>query len=379
MLIGIDGIPLAFPKTGVGHYTFELSQALARMLPEHRFELLYPSSFPQITDAIPARDNLTLNRVPVGPVGRHWWSAGLPRHFRRERPDLFHGTNYDIPLWRPCPTVLTIHDLSLLLYPETHEKRSVSRARRRLPVMASKADTVIVPTNAMRQEVIEYLGVDETRVVVVYEAAREFFRPVDSGTTVETRQRLGIGNEFILNVGTIEPRKNISVLVSAFEDLVRSMPGSPLQLVIVGGRGWLSSPVLATIEKSPVRNRIVLTGYLHDEELRDLYSSCRLFVYPSLYEGFGLPPLEAMACGAPVIVSTAKALVEVGGNAAQYFEANDPVELTKAMIELLANDDLRSRLSESAKERAAEFSWTKAAIITYEVYRRTIEKTSNYS
>jgi glycosyltransferase involved in cell wall biosynthesis len=229
----------------------------------------------------------------------------------------------------------------------------------------------------VRQEVIEYLGVEETRVVVVYEAAREFFRPVDTKATIETRQKLGIGNEFILNVGTIEPRKNIQVLVSAFEDLMRSMPGSSLQLVIVGGRGWLSSSVLSSIEKSPFRNRIVLTGYLQDEELRDLYSSCRLFVYPSLYEGFGLPPLEAMACGAPVIVSTAKALVEIGGDAAQYFEANDPGELTTLMIELLANDDLRSSLSESARERAAEFSWTKAAIITYEVYRRTIEKAAN--
>src|SRR5689334_3657202 len=222
MLIGLDGIPLTFPKTGVGHYTAQLAQALAAIAPQHEFRLVYPSSFPRVDFPFdsPPRPNLSFVRVPVGPIRKHWWSIGLPRYVARERIQLFHGTNYDVPLWRGCRTVLTIHDLSLLLHPETHERRSVARAKRRLPVMAKAADTIVVPTEAIRREVCERLRVSEEKVFAVPEAAREFFQTVEFGETKATRERLRIGDEFVLTVGTIEPRKNIPVLVKAFERLL---------------------------------------------------------------------------------------------------------------------------------------------------------------
>src|SRR5690348_14331312 len=221
MLIGLDGIPLTFPKTGVGHYTALLDQALAAIAPEHAFRIVYPSSFPRVNlpfESAPPR-NLAFVRVPVGPIRKHWWSIGLPRYVVRERIQLFHGTNYDIPLWRGCRTVLTIHDLSLLLHPETHERRSVARAKRRLPVMVKAANAIVVPTEAIKREVCERLRVGEAKVFAVAEAAREFFQPVEFGEAKATRERLGIGDKFILTVGTIEPRKNIPVLVKAFERL----------------------------------------------------------------------------------------------------------------------------------------------------------------
>src|SRR5690242_869889 len=296
MLIGLDGIPLTFLKTGVGHYTAQLAQALAAIAPEHEFRLVYPSSFPRVDfpfDSAPPH-NLSSVRVPVGPIRKHWWSIGLPRYVARERIQLFHGTNYDVPLWHRCRTVLTIHDLSLLVHPETHERRSVARAKRRLPVMAKAADAIVVPTDAIRQEVCERLRVGEEKVFAVAEAAREFFQPVEFAKTKATRERLGIGDEFILTVGTIEPRKNIPVLVKAFErlfaresEIVRMKSESvpvksqrELQLVIAGGDGWLSGPSFEAIKNSPAAGQIVLTGYLDDEALRDLYSSCRVFVYP---------------------------------------------------------------------------------------------------
>src|ERR1044072_3900301 len=200
MLIGLAGIPLTFPKTGVGHYTAQLAHALAKIAPEHEFRLVYPSSFPAIDSDSSAFPNLHSVRVPVGPIRKHWWSIGLPRDIARERIQLFHGTNYDVPLWRGCRTVLTIHDLSLLLHPETHERRSVARAKRRLPVMAKAADAIVVPTEAIRQEVCEYLRAGEEKVFAVPEAAREFFQPVDFAETKATRQKLGIRDEFILTV-----------------------------------------------------------------------------------------------------------------------------------------------------------------------------------
>lgn len=368
MLIGLDGIPLTFPKAGVGHYTAQLANALARVAPEHEFRLIYPSSFPsssfQLDSSHPR--NLTPVRVPVGPIRKHWWTVGLPRYVSRERIQIFHGTNYDIPLWRGCRTVLTIHDLSMLLHPQTHEKRSVRRARRRLPIMSKMADAISVPTEAIRREVCEYLGRSEEMVFVVPYAAREFFHPVTFEETAATRTRLGIGDEFILMVATIEPRKNIPRLVAAFERLIESY--RQLQLVIAGGNGWLAGPSLEAIKNSKAAGRIVLTGYVDEPALRDLYSSCRLFVYPSLYEGFGLPPVEAMACGAPVVISDIPVLVETTCGAARVTDPHDADDIAQAISEVLNDDDRRAALSEAGLKRAGELSWTQTAIKTLQIY-----------
>ena len=381
MVIGLDGIPLTSRKTGVGHYTFELACALARAAPATEFDLVYPSTFPQIrtkgNGETSAPANLRSARVPVGPLGRHWWSAGLPRYIRRQTIELFHGTNYDVPLWRRCTTVLTVHDLSLLLHPQTHEKRSVKRARRRLPLMVKTADAVIVPSEAMRREVCEQLNASSEKVFVVPEASRQCFHPIEFEASVEVRRRFDIGDEFILTVGTIEPRKNLQLLVRAFEQVAAARPESGIQLVIAGGRGWLSGPLFSAVDKSPVRNRIVLTDYLHDEDLCALYSACRIFVYPSLYEGFGLPPLEAMACGAIVIVSNIPALVETTGQAARLVDPRDPADLARSIMDLLADEDERHRLSIAGRQRASEFSWEKTARKTLEVYEEALRRSTS--
>jgi alpha-1,3-rhamnosyl/mannosyltransferase len=232
--------------------------------------------------------------------------------------------------------------------------------------MSRTADAISVPTEAIRQEVCEYLGRSEEMVFVVPYAAREFFHPVSLDEASVTRARLGIGNEFILTVGTIEPRKNIPMLVTAFERLSESQP--QLQLVIVGGNGWLAGPSLEAIKKSKAGHRIVLTGYVGETALRDLYSSCLVFVYPSLYEGFGLPPIEAMACGAAVVVSDIPALVESTGLAARAVDPRDADDIAQTISEVLNNDDQRAALSVAGRKRASELSWTQTAIKTMQIY-----------
>lgn len=384
MRIGIDGLPLTAPKTGVGHYTFELARELANIEPASQFEVLYPSTYPPISlgeygeeAALP--DNLKFERVRVGEIRRHWWSAGLPHYIRDTRLDLFHGTNFDIPLWRRCATVLTIHDLSHLLHPETHEKRSVRRTRRRLPVMARTADAIITPSESVRREVCERLKTPLKKVFAVPEAARACFRPMAFAETEDVRRRLGVGSDFLLTVGTLEPRKNLSVLVNAFAEVARALPQRMITLVIAGGRGWLSGPLFTTIERSPVRDRILLTDYLHDEDLRALYASCRAFIYPSIYEGFGLPPLEAMACGAPVIASRISALAETTGDAVWFFDPQDIGDLAQNILELVDDDNEESkenarRLSVVGRRRAAEFSWDKTARLTWNVYKEALQR-----
>jgi glycosyltransferase involved in cell wall biosynthesis len=370
MLIGLDAIPLTEPRAGVGHYTFELARALARVSPGDEFELVYPSSYPPIDfvrdESLPP--NLGVERVRVGALGRRWWSAGLPRYAGRRGLRLFHGTNYDVPLWGGAAAVLTLHDLSYFVHPETHERRRVRRARRRLPLMARAADALIVPTEAVRREVCEHLRVAPSKVFAVHEAARDRFRPVEFSETEEARRRLGVGPEFLLAVGTVEPRKNLAALVAAFEEVLRARPTWPLQLVVAGGRGWLSEPLFEAVGRSPARERIVLAGYVADEDLRALYSSCRAFVYPSFYEGFGLPPLEAMSCGAPVLAGRTAAVAEVTAGAARLFDPRDTAGLARAVLELLDDDTARRALAQAGLARAAHFSWERTARATLEVY-----------
>ena len=380
MRIGLDGIPLTEPKTGVGHYTFELARALAAAAPSDEFELVYPSRYRQLfigEDESSLPPNLRTVRVSVSALGRRWWSFGLPRYIGRTGQELFHGTNYDVPLWDRCPTVLTIHDLSLFLYPETHEPRRVRRARRRLPLMARKAAMIITPSESIGREVCEHLDVDPEKVVAVPEAPRRCFRPLEPGEAVEARKRLRVEGDFLLFVGTIEPRKNLRALVDLFAEAVASERAlKDLRLVIAGKRGWLTDEFFAHAEASRVRDHLHFTGYVSDEDLRALYSSCRAFVYPSRYEGFGLPLLEAMACGAPVITNSIPSIAETVGGAARLVNMTRPGDFVQSIIELLADEEARSRLSLAGRRHAARFSWERTAQLTLGVYSEALRRWS---
>lgn len=367
MRIGIDGIPLSDVKTGVGHYTFEIALGVARESPSDNFEVL--SHLPFADGAVSDLPNLSFIQPPVNQVTRNWWTVGLPLYLKRARLEVFHGTNYDIPIWGGCPTVLTIHDLSLLLFPETHEQRNVRRARRRLPMMSRRATLIITPTNAVKSEVCEHLHVPHDKVIVVNEAPRRSFHPLPLAQASATVQRLGLDNEFILYVGTLEPRKNLITLVKAFEDVLRSTTLRP-QLVIAGKQGWLTDELFAYIDKADLGDRIRLTGYLGDDDLRALYSACRVMVYPALYEGAGLPTLEAMACGAAVITTNTPAISEMVGNNARLFAPSDTHALAQHLIELVTTPAARESLSHAGLKRAAQFTWERAARETLAVYRR---------
>ena len=379
MIIGLDAIPLTETKTGVGHYTFELARALAAASPADEFELLYPSRYDPVElraeDGTSLPENLRATRVPVGALGRHWWSIGLPRHLRRCTVALFHGTNYDVPLWGGRPAVLTIHDLSAFVRPETLPARHARRLRRRLPLMARHAAHVITPTESVRREVCELLGLSPTKVTAVPEAPRNIFRPLGADESRALLARLDIKNDFILAVGTIEPRKNLGRLVRAFELLAReSATPANLSLVLTGRTGWLQEDFVTKVSSSALRDRVRFTGYVTDAELCALYSSCRLFVYPSLYEGFGLPPLEAMACGAPVVASRTAAHLEVlGEGSAALVPPVDAEMLAARLSDLLGDESARLRLSGAGRRRAAHFTWERAARSTLEVYREALK------
>jgi glycosyltransferase involved in cell wall biosynthesis len=217
------------------------------------------------------------------------------------------------------------------------------------------------------------LSVSPEKVVAVAEAPRDNFRPINAAESERTRKHLGVEDEFLLFVGTIEPRKNLRVLLQAFDEVLRATDARP-QLVIAGKKGWLTDDLFVELKTSGLAERVLFTGYLPDEDLCALYSSCRAFVYPSLYEGFGLPPLEAMACGAPVIASRISSLVEVAGRAARLFAPDNSAELARRIITLLADEDERRHLSSLGRQRAAQFSWHQTALKTLEVYAEAMKR-----
>ena len=377
MRIGLDGQPLIKPKTGIGHYTFELACALAALRPEDSFELITPDTIPagiiHETETIP---NLRVVSVKANVLVRRWASIGLPRYLRRARLDLFHGTNYQLPLMNAKRNVLTIHDLSIFTHPETHDPRIASRARKRLLIMLRAAKQIIAPTQTIKNEVAARFHIDPLRITVTPEAPRKTFFPIKREDTADVRQRLGIENDFILFIGTIEPRKNLQTLLHAFARISRTRDPR-LQLVIAGSEGWLTDDFDRHVRASDFRERIRLTGYLRDKELRALYSSCKVFVYPSLYEGFGLPPLEAMACGAPVVASRIAAHEETLKDNARLVNPLDESALAKAIVDLLEDERARKSLAKAGLAHVANFSWRKTAEMTWEVYEAVFAKSSH--
>lgn len=373
MRIGIDGIPLATPKTGIGHYTFELAHSLARLAPEDEFEIIAP--VPLDTNNTTTPSNLRTVLARTGALRRRWWTIGLPLHIHESRLPLFHGTNYMVPLWQRCLTVVTIHDLSLLLHSHTHRQDLVHRAKRRLPTMTRIASHILTDSEAVKKEICEHLAVNPEKITAVPLASRRMFSPVPREKTAETRRRLGVEDEFILFVGTVEPRKNLITLVRAFAELMRNTNLRP-QLVVAGQKGWLTDDLYRYVEQSDLKDRILFTGYLSDDDLASLYSSCQVSVYPSLYEGFGLPPLEAMACGAPVITSRIPVIMETAAGAARLVAPTDLEELTAALVEMLNDPNVRRHYSSAGIQRAAEFTWERTAQRTLEVYREVCAQSS---
>lgn len=373
MRVGIDGIPLATPKTGIGHYTSELVRALSGLYPDDDFEIiapvvLSPAALRPDLRALPANLKIVL---PKTRLRRYWFGIALPMYISRSGIELFHGTNYEVPMCGRRPSVVTVHDLSLFLFPETHEERLVARAKRRYPRMMRRARAIITPTNAVRNELCQEFSISQEKIQVIPEAPRRLFQPVDHGIADGITRRMGIEGKFVLFVGTVEPRKNLVTLIRAFSHVLESTELKP-QLVIAGRKGWLSEDLSSLIQQLDLADRITFTGYVSEENLRILYSSCEVCVYPSLYEGFGLPPLEAMACGAPVITSRIRAIEETVGEAAVLVDPNDSHALAGAIAEILTDPNMREKLSAAGLKRAAQFTWEETARQTMEVYRKVI-------
>jgi len=344
-------------RAGIGYYT------------EHLVDGLLQTRAPG--------DELVLisNRQPAGELAERWapylkvggagiraiWlQADAPRMLADSGADVAAFPNYIVPLAAPCPTISFVHDLAIYRTPElfTWRKRTVTRALLgRSMVCAAAVATV---SEASRRDIIERLGVAPERVVLLPGAAHPSCKPVSEETVAAVRAKHGLARPYILTVGTIEPRKNLLTLLAAFDHL-RAHGHDEIDLVVVGGRGWRDRQLLDELETRSSLGRVHWLGYVSEPDLIALYGGARLFVYPSRLEGFGLPVLEAMSCGAPVVASDVAAIREVAGDAATLVPPGDETALGEAIAQALSEPERRARMRALGFSRALHFSWTRTA------------------
>jgi glycosyltransferase involved in cell wall biosynthesis len=357
---------------GIGRYVRELCAALAR-LDRHTDYRLFVAGAQRAQLPPPPGPNFTWAPTRIGPRNwaRLWHRARLPLPVEAitGRVALFHATDFTLPpTLSHTRTLLTVHDLSFVRVPETASPSLKAYLDVVVPRSVRRADHILADSAATRDDLVALYGVPESKITVLLSGVDARFRPVtDDDALDRVRQRYTLPyTPFILSVGTVQPRKNYARLIEALARLKVHQP--ELQLVIVGGRGWLEDPIYAVIDRLDLRGSVTFTGFAEDDDLPSLYSLAQVVALPSLYEGFGLPVLEAMACGTPVVTSDVSSLPEVAGDAALLVDPLDVDSLTDSLRRLLEDDALRAGLRARGLARAASFTWERSARQLLEVY-----------
>ncbi len=297
-----------------------------------------------------------------------WEQVRLPALVKRSAVDLLHSLHYTRPAVLPCASVVTFHDMTFFLFPQLH-----TRAKRiffpfAIRQSARHANALVAISENTRRDAIRILGIPAERIFTTALGISEAFHPIEDAALLEDgRKRYQLPAEYILYVGLIEPRKNVPLLLKAYARLVNQ--GDPPPLVLVGRPGWMYEQVFQLVEQLNLKDRVHFKGYIPVENLPIVYNLAQLFVYPSTYEGFGFPPLEAMACGTPVITTAVSAMLDNVGDAGLLIPPHDETALTQAIETLLSDHSLRDQLSLAGRRRAAEFTWKRTAMETLKVYQ----------
>lgn len=360
----------SYRSAGVSRYV----RALLEHLPAADAGLSYHAFLGDPRVACPGWTRHATRWPTARPAARILWEQLVqPWEAAHWRLDLLHAPVYVGPLAGRCPLVVSIHDLSFFRYPELFRPANRRYLQPFTRATARRARVVLASSQSTGRDVVEILGVPDERVRVVPLGVGDRMRPVDDAGALERfRRERDLPARVILYVGTLEPRKNLVTLVEAFARLA-GRPGFAHTLVIAGGKGWYYEEIDAAVDRLGLRGRVLFPGYVPDGELRLWYAAADLFVYPSLYEGFGLPPLEAMACGTPVVTSDASCLPEVVGDAGLLVPPRDVDALAGAMGRVLGDEDLAARCRALGRERAGRFSWAECAGRTAAVYWQVLD------
>jgi glycosyltransferase involved in cell wall biosynthesis len=369
MLFAVDAHAIGRHLTGNEVYVRSLLNAFGAHARDCDF-VAYVSA-DEAQEYIPSR--IRRRRVNANPFVR--LGRDLAARVRQDRPDLLH-VQYTAPLGCSVPVVVTVHDVSFIEHPEYFPRPRALQMQWTVRRTVKSAARILTVSDFSRAAILKVYGdLDEDQVVVVPNAAASDFRPVSrDAAAAAVRDRFGIAAPFVLSVGDLQPRKNQIGLIRAFAKLVRSFPQLKHTLVLAGKETWFADRVREAARASGVGDRIKFIGFVSDADLLQLYNACDLFVFPSFYEGFGLPALEAMACGRAVTCSNASALPEVVDGAAILFDPYAHDEIVRALADLLLDPELRARMERLGLQRAAHFSWQKSAARTLDIFREVAER-----
>ncbi len=364
-------------KAGLGRYAATLADHLAPLLGE-RLAFFYNRAGAPGPVTLPGAGAAHLvSRVHLGykPWRLAVWlgqMAGIGFDRLLPAAELYHATEHLLMPLRQAPSVLTVHDLIYRLLPQHHKRLNYWFLNAAMPLFCRRADALITISENSKRDLARFYQVASEKVHVIYEAAAPHFRPQAAARITAARARYHLPEQYMLTVGTLEPRKNLDRLLDAL--LILRQSGLDAHLVIVGSKGWLTEEFFARLETWPQRDAVHLAGFVADEDLPAVYAGARLTVLASVYEGFGLPVLEAMASGSPVVCSGASSLPELGGAAARYFDPYNVEDMAQALQQAWQNDDERAAMIESGLAQAGRFSWAQTAAATLAVYQAVIER-----
>lgn len=371
MRIGINAALLKKENLGVENYTFELLGNLSKIDTKNEY-IVFLSSPPESL-GLERKDNLIFEVSSLPALGSSarivWEQAFLPFGTRKHKLNVFHNPDHMLPVFPlSCPSIITVHDLAFLKFPETFffGKRFYKQNITKLTIKKAKA--IISVSENTKRDIVDLFGIPKERIYVIPEGISPDFKQIsDKSSLDKVRQKYDLPDRYILNVGALEPRKNIPLLLHAYSRLVLNK-GIREPLVIAGSKGWLFDSIFDTVRELKLEEKVKFLGYVPKDDLPFLYNLAHVFVYPSLYEGFGFPPLEAMACGTPVITSNTSSFPETVGDSGIMVDPHDSQGFADAIFRVISNDSLRKDLISRGFERAQRFSWEDCARKTLTVY-----------
>lgn len=386
MKITIDALPLMSEKTGIGYYTHHLLSEFVKIAPDNDYylcDVLGKQGFYNMVrlKKNPSNDDdfFRMAKVPFPFMTLARLLLMLQKKLtfhatKIEESDVFLGTNFRGIFKDSFKTVLTIHDMAYAYFPEATEQESLKYLQQELPSAAEKAHAIITVSESTKRDVVRFLHISPEKIAVVHLGVAESFRPLsDHAPLKAVRERYRLPHAFILSVGTIQPRKNLTGLLEAYA-LLRADDGFRADLVIAGGKGWKSERLKDHIKSLGLEGRVHFTGYVDENDLPALYNLAEVFVFPSFYEGFGLPLLEAMACGVPVVASNNSSIPEIAGDAAVLVDPHSPESIAHGIKQAINEPDLRRGCIERGIARSRLFTWEKCARETLAVLRTVTEK-----
>lgn len=370
MHVGIDCRTIVGNMAGLGRYVNGLVDHLLLLNESgHDYTLYFHRGDPRLSKW----QQQTKQFVLKAPLTNWWTHITLPLHLLHYPVDICHFPNFIAPILVNCKTIITIHDLNFLLFPKNFTLRTYIALASQVRMSANKADAIMVDSESTKADVMRLLRVPEEKLTVVYPGIHSRFQRITDVTVVNAVKHKYNLEDYILCVGSLAPQKNLNRLIRAFAKYKKQVNNN-YKLAVVGGQAWKYSSIFDEIRQLNIEESIVFTGYVPDEDLPLLYSGATAFIYPSLYEGFGFPVLEAMACGVPTITSNVSSLLEVGGNAVLFIDPHNEESITNAIKRLLEDQVLRQSLIQAGAEQVQKFSFQRMAKEALQVYEKVMQQ-----